>query len=41
MAGTAATGIAVGSMGWYYHLYGPKFQAMTLAEEGYVTMISV
>lgn len=34
MAGTAATAIAVGSMGWYYHLYGPKFQATTIAEEG-------
>lgn len=34
MAGTAATAIAIGSMGWYYHLYGPRFQAMTPAEEG-------
>lgn len=36
MAATASTAIAIGSMAWYYHLYGPEYQAMTPAEEGFV-----
>jgi len=34
LAGSAATAVAVGSMAWYYHLYGSELHAMTLAEEG-------
>ncbi|TVY36309.1 Cytochrome c1,heme protein, mitochondrial [Lachnellula subtilissima] len=33
-AGTAATAVAIGSMAWYYHLYGPELHAMTPVEEG-------
>jgi ubiquinol-cytochrome c reductase cytochrome c1 subunit len=36
MAGTAATAVAIGSMAWYYHLYGSELYAMTPAEEGLV-----
>ena len=36
MAGTAATAMAIGSMAWYYHLYGSELHAMTPAEEGLV-----
>lgn len=36
MAGSAATAVAVGSIAWYYHMYGPQLQAMTEAEEGLV-----
>ena len=32
----AATALAVGSVAWYYHLYGRDVHAMTPAEEGYV-----
>ncbi|KAH8675348.1 cytochrome C1 family-domain-containing protein [Xylariales sp. PMI_506] len=34
MATAASTAIAVGSVAWYYHLYGPTASAMTPAEEG-------
>jgi len=34
MAGCASTAIAAGSIAWYYHLYGPKVEAMTPVEEG-------
>ncbi|KAK4690563.1 ubiquinol-cytochrome c reductase cytochrome c1 subunit, partial [Lecanoromycetidae sp. Uapishka_2] len=33
-AGSAATALAVGSMAWYYHLYGETLYAMTPQEEG-------
>ena len=36
MAGTAATAVAIGSLGWYYHLYGAEVYAMTPTEEGLV-----
>ena len=35
LAGTATTAVAIGSMAWYYHLYGSTLYAMTPAEEGY------
>ncbi len=35
VAATATTAIAIGSMAWYYHLYGPTLYAMTPQEEGY------
>lgn len=35
LAGIATTAVAVGSMAWYYHLYGPTLYAMTPQEEGY------
>ena len=34
LAGTATTAVAIGSMAWYYHLYGSTLYAMTPAEEG-------
>jgi ubiquinol-cytochrome c reductase cytochrome c1 subunit len=34
MAGGAATAVAIGSMAWYYHLYGQELHAMTPTEEG-------
>jgi len=34
MAGSAATAMAIGSIAWYYHLYGPELHAMTPVEEG-------
>ena len=34
MAGSAATAVAIGSMAWYYHLYGREMHAMTPVEEG-------
>ncbi len=34
VAAAASTAVAVGSIAWYYHLYGPVAQAMTPAEEG-------
>ncbi|KAI4159418.1 MAG: hypothetical protein LQ342_006588 [Letrouitia transgressa] len=34
MAGCAATALAVGSIAWYYHLFGAEVFAMTPAEEG-------
>lgn len=34
VAGTATTVVAIGSMAWYYHLYGPTLYAMTPQEEG-------
>ncbi|KAL1640376.1 cytochrome c1 [Diplodia intermedia] len=34
LAGSAATAVAIGSIGWYYHLYGRNAYAMTPAEEG-------
>ena len=33
-AGTAASAVAIGSMVWYWHLYGSEVHAMTPAEEG-------
>ena len=36
MAGSAATVVAIGSVAWYYHLYGTELHAMTPAEEGLV-----
>lgn len=36
VAAVASTSLALGSMAWYYHLYGPVAFAMTPAEEGYV-----
>jgi hypothetical protein len=36
MAGTAATAVAIGSLAWYYHLYGTELHAMTMTEEGLV-----
>jgi hypothetical protein len=36
MAGSAATALAIGSMAWYYHLYGTELHAMTPVEEGSV-----
>ena len=35
VAGTVTTAIAIGSMAWYYHSYGPTLYAMTPQEEGY------
>ena len=35
MAGSAATVVAVGSIAWYFHLYGREIYAMTPQEEGY------
>ncbi|OAA62706.1 cytochrome c1, mitochondrial precursor [Niveomyces insectorum RCEF 264] len=34
IAAAASTAFAVGSIAWYYHLYGPVAKAMTPAEEG-------
>ncbi|KAL4730520.1 cytochrome c1 [Fusarium chlamydosporum] len=34
LAAAASTTLALGSMAWYYHLYGPVAFAMTPAEEG-------
>ncbi|KAI4094552.1 MAG: hypothetical protein L6R37_007217 [Teloschistes peruensis] len=34
LAGSAATAVAVGSMAWYYHMFGQEAYAMTPAEEG-------
>ena len=34
LAGSAATAVAVGSLAWYYHLFGQDVYAMTPAEEG-------
>ncbi|KAL8706957.1 MAG: hypothetical protein Q9201_000005 [Fulgogasparrea decipioides] len=34
LAGSAATAIAVGSLAWYYHMFGQDAYAMTPAEEG-------
>jgi ubiquinol-cytochrome c reductase cytochrome c1 subunit len=36
VAAAASTTLALGSMAWYYHLYGPVAFASTPAEEGYV-----
>ena len=41
IAAAASTTLAVGSMAWYYHLYGPTAFAMTPAEEGYVELGSL
>ena len=35
VAGTVTTAVAIGSMAWYYHVYGPTLYAMTPQEEGY------
>ncbi|KAF2084184.1 hypothetical protein K490DRAFT_68968 [Saccharata proteae CBS 121410] len=34
LGGSAATAFAIGTIGWYYHLYGRDVHAMTPAEEG-------
>ncbi|RKU40117.1 cytochrome c1 [Coniochaeta pulveracea] len=34
IAAAASTAVAIGSIAWYYHLYGPTAHAMTPAEEG-------
>jgi ubiquinol-cytochrome c reductase cytochrome c1 subunit len=34
IAAAASTALAVGSIAWYYHLYGATAHAMTPAEEG-------
>ncbi|CAK7563891.1 MAG: cytochrome c1 [Sporothrix epigloea] len=34
IAAVASTGVAVGTVAWYYHLYGPVAQASAPAEEG-------
>ncbi len=34
IAAAASTAVAIGSIAWYYHLYGPVAHAMTPAEEG-------
>lgn len=34
LAATAATVFAVGTVGWYFHLYGSEVHAMTPQEEG-------
>ncbi|EPE04785.1 cytochrome c1 [Ophiostoma piceae UAMH 11346] len=34
VAAAASTAVAVGSVAWYYHLYGPTAQASAPAEEG-------
>ncbi|RYP54913.1 hypothetical protein DL768_000477 [Monosporascus sp. mg162] len=34
IAAAASTAFAIGSVAWYYHLYGPTAHAMTPAEEG-------
>jgi hypothetical protein len=36
MAASGATALAIGSMAWYYHLYGTELHAMTPVEEGSV-----
>jgi hypothetical protein len=41
MAGTAATAVAIGSLAWYYHLYGSELYAMTPTEEGLVYMMGL
>lgn len=33
-AGSAATVVAIGSIAWYYHLFGQDLYAMTPQEEG-------
>jgi hypothetical protein len=38
VAAAASTTLALGSIAWYYHLYGPVAHAMTPAEEGYVLL---
>ena len=40
-AGTAATAIAIGSIAWYYHLFGQDVYAMTPQDEGYVIIEGV
>ena len=39
VAAIASTSLAVGSLAWYYHMYGPVAHAMTPAEEGYVDIL--
>lgn len=34
MAAAASTALAIGSVAWYYHLYGPTAHAGSPAEEG-------
>jgi hypothetical protein len=41
MAGSAATAVAIGSVAWYYHLYGTELHAMTPAEEGLVNTMEI
>lgn len=37
VAGAAATVLAISSVAWYYHMFGPELHAMTPAEEGSAT----
>jgi ubiquinol-cytochrome c reductase cytochrome c1 subunit len=37
-SGGAATAVAIGSIAWYYHMFGRPLHAMTPAEEGYDAM---
>jgi hypothetical protein len=41
MAGMAATAVAIGSLTWYYHLYGSELYAMTPTEEGLVYLMGL
>jgi len=41
MAGSAATAVAIGSVAWYYHVYGTELHAMTPAEEGLVNTVEI
>lgn len=41
LAGSAATAVAVGSMAWYYHMFGQEAYAMTPAEEGSVLSLKM
>jgi ubiquinol-cytochrome c reductase cytochrome c1 subunit len=34
-SGGAATAVAIGTIAWYYHMFGRPLHAMTPAEEGY------
>jgi ubiquinol-cytochrome c reductase cytochrome c1 subunit len=37
-SGGAATAVAIGTIAWYYHMFGRPLHAMTPAEEGYDMM---
>jgi ubiquinol-cytochrome c reductase cytochrome c1 subunit len=41
MAGSAATAVAIGSVAWYFHLYGTELHAMTPVEEGLVVSLNI
>lgn len=40
MTASAATLVAIGSVAWYYHLYGREAFAMTPQEEGSALFLS-